>query len=113
MIEIKMNDVNLVPFTLNEKSVEPFENWVLEVEYKETGRVERMVLERDNDLSLSFTRYNLFNVIEGVDLDLEEGQWDYRVYQTGLTAGNPDILDPDTFEGIVEIGRLRVNVTEQ
>jgi hypothetical protein len=108
MIEIFRGITNSVAFTLDEKTIEPFENWILEVEYKETDRIERMVLERVNDLSDNPVRYNLFQVIEGLDIDLEEGQWDYRVYQTGLTAGNPDVLDSDTFGGLVEIGRLRV-----
>jgi len=109
MIELIMNSPSSVGFTLNEQTdFMGFETWILEVKYKETDFISRMVLDPDNDMSLNKERYNEFLIIEGYDLNLEPGQWDYIVYESGLTAGNADVLNPDTFGDIVEIGRLRV-----
>jgi hypothetical protein len=111
MIKMIMGTVSGVCMTLTEETdFNNFENWIFELRFKETGEFRTMILEPQDDISFNDLRFNEFLIEEGVDINLEEGQWDYRVYQTGLTAGNPDILNPDVYRmnRLVEIGRLNV-----
>jgi hypothetical protein len=106
MIRIIKEEINALPFTLNESGSAT--NWILQLKYKETGEQVLYLLESDLDQSLNPERYNQFNVNDPLDLDLEVGQWDYYVWATGLTAGDPDVLSLTMSFGVVEIGRLNV-----
>jgi hypothetical protein len=106
MNTIIKDDINQLAFTLNESGSAT--NWILQLKYKETGSEVLYLLDQDQDQTLNPLRYNQFDIIDPLDLDLEVGQWDYYVWATGLTAGDPDVLSLTMSFGIVEIGRLNV-----
>jgi hypothetical protein len=106
MIRIIKDEINQLAFTLTEDGTPA--NWILQMIYKETNEEVLYLLESNEDLSLNTLRYNQWDIIDPIDLDLEVGQWDYRIWATGLTAGNPDVLSLTQSLGIIEIGRLNV-----
>lgn len=108
MINIKKDTLNEIGFTLNESGTAS--NWILQLIYKETKEEVLYLLEPQDDTSTNTLRYNKFDIDDPFDLDIEVGQWDYYVWATGLTAGDPDVLSTTMSNGIIEIGRLNVEM---
>ena len=84
LLLIKKESANLITVTLNEKAdLDLPVNWLFRFIREQTNKDYFVNLF---DLSLSQGRYNLFNLYEGFDLDLPEGEYRYEIYQNPTTG---------------------------
>lgn len=106
MIYIDKNTSNKIVLTLSENSelVNPYYFFVFKNEYDTEEAPEEIYLP---DSSLSKNRYNLFTLVEGVDLTLPKGQYNYKVYESNIVPSSIS----DTTQRIVEEGRMVVGQT--
>jgi len=106
MIYIEQATFNDIVLTLTENAtlVNPY--WLFEFE-NEYNTESQPIYWTMSDQSAYPERYNLFQLIEGVDVNLIKGQYFYKVYE----SPDPIIIDEDTSpEGLnlVEEGRMVV-----
>lgn len=106
MIYIEKGEINTFALTLNEVTtiVDPFYLFVFEGEFNTTSEP---ILWAGLDTSNFPTRYNLFTLEEGVDLELIRGQYTYSVYESPVQI----IVDENTTTNglnLIETGRLVV-----
>ena len=106
MIYIEKGEINTFALTLSEVTtlVDPFYLFVFEGEF---NTATEPVLWAGQDTSSFPTRYNLFTLEEGVDVELTRGQYTYSVFES------PDeiIVDENTTTNglnLIEEGRLVV-----
>lgn len=107
MIYIEKGQVNTFALTLSEVTtlVDPFYLFVFEEEFNTEFTP---ILWEGVDSSSYPYRYNLFTLEEGVDLDLNKGQYTYSVYESSI----PIIIDENTDLtdfNLIEEGRLVVS----
>jgi len=106
MIYIEKGEINTFALTLNEVTtiVDPFYLFVFEGEFNTASEP---ILWAGLDTSNFPTRYNLFTLEEGVDLELIRGQYTYSVYESPVQI----IVDENTTTNglnLIETGRLVV-----
>lgn len=106
MIYIEKGEINTFALTLSEVTtlVDPFYLFVFEGEF---NTATEPVLWSGVDTSNFPTRYNLFTLEEGVDLELTRGQYTYSVYESDEEI----IVDENTNTNglnLIEEGRLVV-----
>jgi hypothetical protein len=106
MIYIEKGEINTFALTLSEVTtlVDPFYLFVFEGEFNTTTEP---VLWSGVDTSNFPTRYNLFTLEEGVDLELTRGQYTYSVFESDEEI----IVDENTNTNglnLIEEGRLVV-----
>ena len=106
MIYIEKGEINTFALTLSEVTtlVDPFYLFVFEGEF---NTATEPVLWSGVDTSSYPTRYNLFTLEEGVDLELTRGQYTYSVYESDEEI----IVDENTNTNglnLIEEGRLVV-----
>ena len=106
MIYIEKGEINTFALTLSEVTtlVDPFYLFVFEGEFNTASEP---VLWAGVDTSSYPTRYNLFTLDEGVDLELTRGQYTYSVYESDEEI----IVDENTNTNglnLIEEGRLVV-----
>ncbi len=106
MIYIEKGEINTFALTLSEVTtlVDPFYLFVFEGEF---NTATEPVLWSGVDTSSFPTRYNLFTLDEGVDLELTRGQYTYSVYESDEEI----IVDENTNTNglnLIEEGRLVV-----
>ena len=106
MIYIEKGEVNTFALTLSEVTtlVDPFYLFVFEGEF---NTATEPVLWSGVDTSNFPTRYNLFTLEEGVDVELTRGQYTYSVYESDELI----IVDENTNTNglnLIEEGRLVV-----
>jgi len=106
MIYIEKGEINTFALTLSEVTtlVDPFYLFVFEGEF---NTATEPVLWAGVDTSNFPTRYNLFTLEEGVDLELTRGQYTYSVYESDEEI----IVDENTNTNglnLIEEGRLVV-----
>ena len=106
MIYIEKGEVNTFALTLSEVTtlVDPFYLFVFEGEF---NTATEPVLWSGVDTSNFPTRYNLFTLEEGVDVELTRGQYTYSVYESDEEI----IVDENTNTNglnLIEEGRLVV-----
>ena len=106
MIYIEKGEINTFALTLSEVTtlVDPFYLFVFEGEF---NTATEPVLWSGVDTSSYPTRYNLFTLDEGVDLELTRGQYTYSVYESDEEI----IVDENTNTNglnLIEEGRLVV-----
>lgn len=106
MIYIEKGEINTFALTLSEVTtlVDPFYLFVFEGEF---NTATEPVLWSGVDTSSFPTRYNLFTLEEGVDLELTRGQYTYSVYESDEEI----IVDENTNTNglnLIEEGRLVV-----
>ena len=108
MLIINENQTNELTVTLCELAVDtlPLDNWLF-VFVKDEGEDEYKIFL--TDISPNKPRYNLFELIEGTDVDFQRaGDYGYKVYQM------PDQNDTDESRGhLVEEGKARVKFIEE
>ena len=106
MIYIEKGEINTFALTLSEVTtlVDPFYLFVFEGEF---NTATEPILWAGVDTSNFPTRYNLFTLEEGVDLELTRGQYTYSVYESDEEI----IVDENTNTNglnLIEEGRLVV-----
>ena len=106
MIYIEKGEINTFALTLSEVTtlVDPFYLFVFEGEF---NTATEPILWSGVDTSNFPTRYNLFTLEEGVDLELTRGQYTYSVYESDEEI----IVDENTNTNglnLIEEGRLVV-----
>jgi hypothetical protein len=106
MIYIEKGEINTFALTLTEVTtlVDPFYLFVFEGEF---NTATEPVYWAGVDTSSYPTRYNLFTLDEGVDLELTRGQYTYSVYESDTEI----IVDENTNTNglnLIETGRLVV-----
>ena len=106
MIYIEKGEINTFALTLSEVTtlVDPFYLFVFEGEF---NTATEPILWAGVDTSNFPTRYNLFTLEEGVDLELTRGQYTYSVYESDTEI----IVDENTNTNglnLIEEGRLVV-----
>jgi hypothetical protein len=106
MIYIEKGEINTFALTLSEVTtlVDPFYLFVFEGEF---NTATEPVLWSGVDTSNYPTRYNLFTLEEGVDVELTRGQYTYSVYESDEEI----IVDENTNTNglnLIEEGRLVV-----
>ncbi len=108
MILLRKNQSNTFAVTLSElENPNVASNWLFRFR-KDQSRESYEYLIFLTDTSPNTERYNQFDIVEGTDLTLPLGDYEYRVYQM------PDTNDTDYTRGTqVEIGKMRVIETPQ
>ena len=108
MILLRKNQSNTFAVTLTElENLNVASNWLFRFR-KDQSRESYEYLIFLTDTSPNTERYNQFDIVEGTDLTLPLGDYEYRVYQM------PDTNDTDYTRGTqVEIGKMRVIETPQ
>ena len=106
MIYIEKGEINTFALTLSEVTtlVDPFYLFVFEGEFNTASEP---VFWAGVDTSSYPTRYNLFTLDEGVDLELTRGQYTYSVFESDEEI----IVDENTNTNglnLIEEGRLVV-----
>jgi hypothetical protein len=106
MIYIEQGETNKIVLTLTENAtiVNPY--WLFEFE-NEYNTDSQPIYWTMSDESAYPERYNLFELIEGVEVNLIKGQYFYKVYE----SADPIIIDPNTTPdglNLVEEGRMVV-----
>jgi hypothetical protein len=106
MIYIEKGEINTFALTLSEVTtlVDPFYLFVFEGEF---NTATEPVFWSGVDTSNFPTRYNLFTLEEGVDVELTRGQYTYSVYESDELI----IVDENTNTNglnLIEEGRLVV-----
>jgi mRNA degradation ribonuclease J1/J2 len=106
MIYIDKGEINTFALTLSEVTtlVNPYYLFVFEGEY---NTAVEPIYWAGTDLSNWPTRYNLFTLEEGVDVELTKGQYKYSVYESPTAI----IVDENTNEtdlNLIEEGRMVV-----
>lgn len=102
MLLITKDTTNKLVLTLSELTTisDPYYLW--KVTCEQTHEVYTFILE---DVSEFESRYNLFYLLEGVDVTFNQtGYYYYEIFE----QDNDTNLDPDNAGGIVEVGRIRV-----
>lgn len=105
MLLIKKNNTAKWVTTLNEKAVcdLPIGYWLFVIKAEQLLEQNGLTIKKQLTDQSPTTKYNEFNIIEGIDLDLPIGDLDYFVFQM------PNDTDIDEENGIlVERGKLRV-----
>lgn len=100
MIYINKNSSNRVTLTLNEKRTlaNPYYIFV----FINTQSKVETVFYMEN-LSVNKDRYDLFTLVEGTTVTLNEGEYTYTVYESETIS-----LISSNWTGVVEIGRVIV-----
>jgi len=108
MILLRKNQSNTFAVTLSElENPNVASNWLFRFR-KDQSRESYEYLIFLTDTSPNTERYNQFDIVEGTDLTLPLGDYEYRVYQM------PDTNDTDYTRGTqVEIGKMRLIDTPQ
>ena len=103
MILLRKNQSNTFAVTLNELANPNVSyNWLFRFR-KEQSKESYEYLIFLTDDSPNTERYNQFDLVEGTDLTMPIGDYEYRVYQM------PDTNDTDYTRGTqVEIGKMRL-----
>jgi hypothetical protein len=106
MIYIDKGEINTFALTLSEVTTltNPYYLFVFEGEY---NTAVEPIYWAGTDLSNWPTRYNLFTLEEGVDIELIKGQYKYSVYESPTAI----IVDENTDEtdlNLIEEGRMVV-----
>ena len=106
MIYIDKGEINTFALTLSEVTTltNPYYLFVFEGEY---NTAVEPIYWAGTDLSNWPTRYNLFTLEEGVDVELIKGQYKYSVYESPTAI----IVDENTDEtdlNLIEEGRMVV-----
>ncbi len=103
MILLRKNQSNTFAVTLNElANPNVAYNWLFRFR-KEQSKESYEYLIFLTDDSPNTERYNQFDLVEGTDLTIPIGDYEYRVYQM------PDTNDTDYTRGTqVEIGKMRL-----
>jgi len=107
MIYIEKGQVNTFALTLSEVTtlVDPFYLFVFEEEFN----TELLPIYWEGvDTSSYPYRYNLFTLDEDSDVELNKGQYTYRVYE----SSDPIVIDPNidlTDFNLIEEGRMVVS----
>jgi hypothetical protein len=106
MIYIDKGEINTFALTLSEVTtlVNPYYLFVFEGEY---NTAVEPIYWAGTDTSNWPTRYNLFTLDEGVDVELTKGQYKYSVYESP-TAIIVDINTNETNLNLIEEGRMVV-----
>lgn len=109
MITIPNYTGTSIPFTLAEKTTIPLSavTYIMELEGKQLN--DHTLLFLTGDTSLNTMRYNYFP-IDLTPLNLIEGQYDYKVYQT--TSGSTLSVSGLTTNDIVETGLANIITTK-
>lgn len=106
MIYIEQGTFNNIVLTLTENATIPNPFWLFEFE-NEYNTESQPIYWTMSDVSSYPERYNLFQLIEGVDVNLIKGQYVYKVYE----SADPIIIDENTTSenlDLVEEGRMVV-----
>ena len=106
MIYIDKGEINTFALTLSEVTtlVSPYYLFVFEGEY---NTAVEPIYWAGTDTSNWPTRYNLFTLEEGIDVELTKGQYKYSVYESPTAI----IVDENTNEtelNLIEEGRMVV-----
>lgn len=106
MIYITKGQLNEVCLTLAESSIieNPYYLFVFEHEFDTS---EDPILWQPTDTSSYPQRYNLFELVEGTDLTLTQGQYTYKVYES---VDVPTSVE-DTNGIVIEEGRMVVELS--
>ncbi len=111
MINIQRGMTNSCVFTLTENVTIVSPNFILEVYSNQDHNTKLMWL--NDDVSPDLIRYNQYEIVETSTEDLtdqrislDSGTYDYRVWQTGLTA-----LSLTMSTSVVESGKITVTGT--
>jgi hypothetical protein len=107
MIYIEKDILNTIVLTLTESSTLSNPYYVFEFENDFNTAIEPIYFYAP-DLSTSKTRYNKFELAEGVDVTFVIGQYSYKVYESATV---PNLSLPNPVEGLHEIeeGRMVVD----
>lgn len=109
MIYLDKGQSNTFALTLTESATITSPVWLFVFE-NEFNTASQPIYWVGVDTSPYINRYNLFTLVEGVDLTLIIGQYTYKVYESPV----PIVVDENTSEvglNLVEEGRLVVNGT--
>jgi hypothetical protein len=112
MIRIIKNTVNNCVFTLREKTTFNNANYILEMYSNENHSSKLMWLYSSANTSTNIVRYDLFEIeettnedINNLKVNLAVSQYDYFVWET---SGSTLSLSALTTDNIVESGRINV-----
>lgn len=106
MIYIEQGVLNTIVLTLTENATIANPFWLFEFE-NEYNTDSQPIYWTMSDQSAYPERYNLFQLIEGTDVNLIKGQYFYKVYE----SADPIIINPNTSPDglrLVEEGRMVV-----
>ena len=109
MIVIRKNEINRV--ALEFPQLESDDTYFM-FAFKYEGITEDYYMYMTaSDISSAANRYSLFQIEEGVDVQLEIGQWNYGVWvskEDWGTFSNPNSIPPTNVSGSIQQGRLLV-----
>ena len=109
MIVIRKNEINRV--ALEFPQLESDDTYFM-FAFKYEGITEDYYMYMTaSDISSAANRYSLFEIEEGVDVQLEIGQWNYGVWvskEDWGTFSNPNSIPPAKVSGSIQQGRLLV-----